>query len=61
MGERCDFRAERECSCGPNECRVQMVYVKPRPMPYPKTHYLSGAVVCVAVWGLFVAMNGGFS
>jgi len=21
--QRCDFRAERECSCGPNECRVQ--------------------------------------
>lgn len=52
------------CSCEEGQCKSKAVplgrFQKPIPMPYPKTHYLSGAVVCVAVWGLFVAMNGGF-
>ena len=25
MLDRCDFRDLRECSCGPNECRVQNI------------------------------------
>jgi hypothetical protein len=23
--ERCDFRSHNECSCGPNQCRVQNI------------------------------------
>lgn len=25
MHSRCDFRSYRECSCGPNQCRVQNI------------------------------------
>jgi hypothetical protein len=60
----CPFHAFQDCDCG-DQCKSKAVslgrFEKPIPMPYPKTHYLSGAVVCVAVWGLFVAMNGGLS
>jgi len=50
MLDRCDFRDERSCSCLPNECRVQMVYVKPVPKPHDTRGWQYGLV------GLFAAL-----
>lgn len=56
--ERCDLRSERECACGPTECRVQRLgtFVKPRPAPCDTTpiqYALVGMAALLAV--LFVA------
>lgn len=51
--QRCDFRDERSCSCLPNECRVQMVYVKPVPKPHDtrSLHYgIAGLIALGFIW-----------
>ena len=34
---------------------------KARPTPHNNTYFWAAAVICVALWGGFVAANGGFS
>jgi len=60
MLDRCDFRTERECSCGPNECRVQMVYAKPRPLPHDTTGWQYAAVFVFTALVLFWGATFGY-
>ena len=58
--QRCDFRDLRECSCVPNECRVQGVYVKPRPSPHNTTGWQCGIVFIFAALSISYAATIGY-
>lgn len=60
----CTIRAFDGCSCKEGECHSKAValgrFTKHRPEPYQRPFYAASAVAFAAVWGLFIALNGGF-
>ena len=55
--ERCDFRTYQECTCGPNECRVQMVYPKANDMAGVFTVSARGQIAFIA-WFTLTCLIG---
>lgn len=65
MRDQCTIAAFDGCQCEEGQCKSKAIplgrFEKRIPMPYPKTHYLSGAVALLAVWtGVYASLSGVF-